>query len=247
MIQRELAVAFVVAVCSIAFSQTDDVKTKLVERYPAADLNKDGVLSESELTELKRSMRKNRGPAASEGSANTGAFPAPASRPTKEEKQASRQAKMRVPPTVTNVAYGPFERNVMDFWKAESREPAPVMLLIHAGGFTGGDKSFWYSHPLLSFCHEHGISVAAINYRLITTDCYPAPMYDGARAVQYLRSKATEWNIDNKRIAAAGGSAGACIAVWLAMHDDIADPKSPDPVARESSRLSCVVSYDGQT
>ena len=247
MIRKGLAVAFVVAMCSIAFSQTDEVKTKLLERYPAADLNKDGALSESELTELKRSMRKNRGPAASEGSANAGAFPTPAARPTKEEKEARRQAKMRVQPSFTYVAYGPFERNVLDFWKAESQQPAPVMLLIHAGGFTGGDKSFWYSHPLLSFCHEHGISVAAINYRLITTDRYPAPMYDGARAVQFLRSKAEEWNIDDKRIAAAGGSAGACIAVWLAMHDDIADPKSSDPVARESTRLSFVVSYDGQT
>ena len=247
MIRREIAVAFVVAVCSIAFSQTDEVKKELLERYPAADLNKDGTLSESELTELKRSMRKNRGPAASEESANTGAFPTPAARPAKDEKKARRQTKMRAPLTFTDVAYGPFERNRLDFWKAESLEPAPVMLLIHAGGFTGGDKSFWYSHPLLGFCHEHGISVAAINYRLITTDRYPAPMYDGARAAQFLRSKAAEWNIDGRRIAAAGGSAGACIAVWLAMHDDIADPKSPDPVARESSRLSFVVSYDGQT
>jgi len=247
MIRKELAVAFAVAVCSIALSQTDKVKTRLLERYPAADLNKDGALSESELTELKRSVRKNRGPAASERSANTGAFPAPAARPTKEEKKARRQARMRVQPSFTNAAYGPFERNVLDFWKAESPAPAPVMVLIHAGGFTGGDKSFWYSHPLLSFCHEHGIAVAAINYRLITTDRYPAPMYDGARAVQFLRSKAAEWNIDDKRIAAAGGSAGACIAVWLGMHDDMGDPKSPDPVARESTRLSFVVSYDGQT
>ena len=166
---------------------------------------------------------------------------------TKEEKADRRRAKMRVEPSFTDVAYGPFERNRLDFWKAESSEPAPVLVLIHAGGFSGGDKSFWYSHPLLSFCHDHGISVAAINYRLMGTDPYPAQMHDGARAVQFLRSKAGEWNIDGKRVAVAGGSAGACIAVWLGMHDDLADTQSADPIAHESTRVAFVISYDGQT
>ena len=232
-----------------AFAATDDgkkndVRKKLLEKYPNADLNKDGVLSDEELLELKKRVRKSGGVAAQPGSTNPAT---PATRSTKEEKEARRRAKMRVQPTFTDVAYGPFARNSLDFWKADSPEPAPVMVLIHAGGFSGGDKSFWYSHPLLSFCHEHGISVASINYRLMGTDPLPAQMHDGARAVQFLRSKAAEWNIDPKRIAAAGGSAGACIAVWLGMHDDLADPKNPDPVAQQSSRLSFVVSYDGQT
>lgn len=154
---------------------------------------------------------------------------------------------MRVQPSFADLSYGPFERNTLDFWKADSPGPAPVLVLIHAGGFSGGDKSFWYTHPLLSYCYEHGISMASINYRLIRTDPYPAPMHDAARAVQFLRSQATVWNIDRSRIAAAGGSAGACIAVWLGMHDDLADPGSVDPVARESTRLAFVVSYDGQT
>ena len=244
MIQKGIAAAIVVTMCAIAFSQTSDVRKKLLEKYPAADLNKDGVLSDEELQELKRTVRKTRGAAGAGGSVNSGAF---ATRPTKEQKEARRRAKMRVQPSFTDVAYGPFERNRLDFWKAESQGPAPVMVLIHAGGFVGGDKSFWYSHPLLSHCYEHGISVAAINYRLIKTDPYPAPMHDGARSVQFLRSKAAEWNIDPQRIAAAGGSAGACIAVWLAMHDDLADPNGPDPIAQQSTRLSFVVAYDGQT
>ena len=36
---------------------------------------------------------------------------------------------------------------------------------------------------------------------------------DAARALQFVRSKAAEWNIDKPRIAASGGSAGACSAV----------------------------------
>jgi acetyl esterase/lipase len=94
---------------------------------------------------------------------------------------------------------------------------------------------------------EAGISVAAISYRYSTQAIAPAPFQDGARAVQFLRSKAKEWNIDPKRLAATGGSAGAGISLWLAFHDDLADPKSDDPVLRQSTRLSCAVVFNGQT
>ena len=74
-----------------------------------------------------------------------------------------------------------------------------------------------------------------------------APLYDAARALQFVRSKATEWNIDKTRIAAAGGSAGACTSLWLLYHDDLADPKSDDPIARESTRLYCAAVNNAQT
>jgi acetyl esterase/lipase len=94
---------------------------------------------------------------------------------------------------------------------------------------------------------DKGISVATINYRLIdlkagATNTDPpvkAPLEDAARALQFVRSKAKEWNIDKVKIGATGGSAGACSSLWLAFHDDMADPKSADPVARESTRLYC--------
>ena len=64
-----------------------------------------------------------------------------------------------------------------------------------------------------------------------------AQSMDAALALQTVRSKAAEWNIDKLRIGASGGSAGACSSLWLAFHDDMADPKSSDPIARESTRL----------
>ncbi|HEX8916510.1 MAG TPA: hypothetical protein VF796_29430, partial [Humisphaera sp.] len=73
------------------------------------------------------------------------------------------------------------------------------------------------------------------------------PLYDAARALQFVRSKAAEWNIDKDRIAASGGSAGACTSLWLAFHPDLADPKSADPVARESTRLLCAAVSGAQT
>ena len=99
---------------------------------------------------------------------------------------------------------------------------------------------------------EAGISVVAINYRLMrhAQDVVPpvkAPLHDAARALQFVRSKADEWNIDKARIGAAGGSAGACSSLWLAYHDDLADQKSEDVVARESTRLWCAAVRGPQT
>jgi acetyl esterase/lipase len=66
-------------------------------------------------------------------------------------------------------------------------------------------------------------------------------MLDGARVVQFVRSKAKEWNIDPERIALTGGSAGAIIGLWIAYQDDMAQPDSEDPIERQSTRVSCVV------
>jgi acetyl esterase len=146
-------------------------------------------------------------------------------------------------PDLANIRYGPHERNVLDLWKAKPRAgrsgPAPLVVFFHGGAFRVGDKSNvpgW----LVARCRAAGISVASANYRLSDTAAFPAPMLDGARAIQYLRSRANELGIDPGRIAASGSSAGAGIALWIGFHDDLADPRSPDPIARQSTRLTCL-------
>jgi acetyl esterase/lipase len=166
--------------------------------------------------------------------------------PDAKEVQPKAQPKAERPrPTHANVRYGTHERNVLDFWQAKSTQPAPVLVSIHGGGFVAGNKSV--QPLLLKDCLDAGISVAAINYRYSTQAIAPAPFQDGARAVQFLRSKAKDWNIDPNRFAATGGSAGAGISLWLGFHKDMADPKSDDPVLRQSTRLTCMVVFEGQT
>jgi acetyl esterase/lipase len=148
-------------------------------------------------------------------------------------------------PTHPDVRYGPHERNVLDFWQARSDRPTPLLVSIHGGGFVAGDKSV--APQILKECLDSGISVAAISYRYSTQAIAPAPFQDGARAVQFLRSRARDWNLDPERVAATGGSAGAGISLWLAFHDDMADPRSDDPVLRQSTRLTCAAVFDGQT
>jgi arylformamidase len=148
-------------------------------------------------------------------------------------------------PTQANVSYGPHERNVLDFWRAEGVGPRPLLVYIHGGGWTSGDKKQdpKVFRPFL----EKGISYAAINYRLTPDNPLPAPVYDAARGIQFIKSKAAEWNIDPERIALTGGSAGACTSMWLLLHDDLADPKSSDPVGRQSTRVCAAAVSAGQT
>ena len=153
-------------------------------------------------------------------------------------------------PSQSEIRYGKHERNVLDFWKAESISPAPVAFVIHGGGWKGGSKERLdrFADPIALL--QAGISVVAINYRYVTSDESPpvkAPLHDAARALQFVRSKAKEWNINKNRIGATGGSAGACSSLWLAFHDDLADPKNKDPILRESSRLQCAAVTGAQT
>ena len=141
--------------------------------------------------------------------------------------------------------YGPYDRNVMDVWLAESDKPTPVLVSIHGGGFRGGNKSV--RGDLLSQCLESGISVVAITYRLSDEAIAPAQFLDSARAIQFIRHKAEKWNLDPKKVAATGGSAGAGISLWLGFHDDLADPDNEDPILRQSTRLTCMSVSGGQT
>jgi acetyl esterase/lipase len=125
--------------------------------------------------------------------------------------------------------------------------------MIHGGGWRAGDKGSYSPKAVRRYLRE-GISVAAINYRFINEAMeqgieppVKACLHDAARALQTIRSKAKEWNVDPTRVGATGGSAGACTSLWLALHEDLADPKSTDPVARESTRLTCAAVSGAQT
>ncbi len=160
-------------------------------------------------------------------------------------------------PAYQNVAYGPYAKNKLDIYLSNSAQPAPVLIFIHGGAFSGGDKTKAIPKNLFMLCLKNGISVVSINYRLSSDKDYnfkfsdktpfPPPFADAARAVQFIRSRAAKYNIDKKRLAVSGGSAGGGIALWLSFHNDLADPRSDDPVGRESTKPLCVVALYAQT
>lgn len=196
---------------------------EILKRYPQADANGDGVLSDREFRTFARKMRQKK---------------------TKgQDKQLPKAVNSKgVPATYANVRYGQHQRNLLDIWLAKSDKPTPLVIYIHGGGFTGGDKSKIYNSKDMPKFLKAGVSFATINYRYRTSDPrgVRGSLNDSKRALQYIRTKAKHWNIDKTRIGAYGGSAGSGTSTWLAFHDDMAEPNSPDPVLRESTRLAVV-------
>jgi acetyl esterase/lipase len=70
-------------------------------------------------------------------------------------------------PDYQDVRYGPFERNVLDICQAKSDKPTPLILYIHGGVFTSGDK-LKLNATLLDLCNKADITIAAMNYRYAT-------------------------------------------------------------------------------
>lgn len=149
------------------------------------------------------------------------------------------------PPTHSDVVYGPHARNVLDVWLADSLRPTPVLVYFHGGGFVAGSKANLPA-PVLATALRAGISVVAANYRLAPVVAFPAHYLDCARAIQFVRHSARAWNIDPAQVALTGSSAGAGASLWIAFHDDLADPVSADPVGRESTRVTCAAVMGAQ-
>ena len=252
---------FVFLMYGATFSQAENTfAVKILEYFPQADTNKDGVLSEDEEAAVSRRAIQRYPKADVDGDGSLS---------DKEKEQllkrvvalrkrmndtsppsggffGSGKSRSGRKPSFENVKYGENERNVFDIWLADSETPTPLAVYIHGGGFKSGSKEKLKSEKLNALL-DAGISVAAINYRFVTTDPLPTAHHDARRAIQFMRSKADEWNIDTKRVAAFGGSAGAQICMWLAYSDDMADATSDDPIERESTRLLCVATAGGQT
>jgi len=204
-------------------SKNDERLKQFLQRAPQADANRDGVLTMEETQAWRRQNQ--------------------ARRPGREGGK--RPPSQVPPPDVKDYSYGKATRQAFDLWRAKSGKPTPLVLYIHGGGFRGGDKRS-ISRELLSQCLKAGISYASINYRLTDEVACPQTHLDAARALQTLRYNAGKWNVDPKRVASTGGSAGAGISMWLAFHDDLAKPDSNDPVARQSTRLTCIAVRNGQ-
>ena len=228
---------------------------QILELKPQADRNKDGKLSDAEKKNLMKTIisRFPRSDSDGDGDLSEKEWEVVIRIATARAKMQKGQNSGKVanqgqmPPTLANVKYGKDERNIFDIWLAKSDKPTPLAIYIHGGGFRAGSKEK-LSKDALKQLLKAGISFASINYRYLTIDTpLPTSHHDARRALQFMRSKAKEWNIDKSRVAAFGGSAGAQICMWLAYSDEMAKPKSKDPIERESTRLTCVATMGGQT
>lgn len=252
---KNIAIKFLCSLVALAFAThavaDDAIKQQILKLFPQADTNKDGVISDVEEAAVSRQALKRYPKADKDGDgvlseAEKQALLRQAANRAKRKPAKTAGGTPKKTPSSSNVQYGEHERQIFDLWLADTDKPTPLAIYIHGGGFKAGSKEKLKPNDLTQLL-DAGISVAAINYRYLTIAPLPAPHHDARRALQFMRSKADEWNIDKKRVAAFGGSAGAQICMWLAYSDEMAKPDSPDAIERESTRLTCVATAGGQT
>lgn len=157
---------------------------------------------------------------------------------------------------VKDAAYGSDARHRFDIFMPKSayasKTPTPLAIFIHGGGFSSGSKEDAYTssnQKMINALLAKGVAFATINYPLISksgeTEGLIKSLNGAKRALQYLKYK-SQYNIDPERVLVLGTSAGASTSLWLALHDDMADLSSSDPVEQQSTRVRGAVATQTQ-
>ena len=124
-------------------------------------------------------------------------------------------------PRVKNVVYSTrFGMLPLDLYLATAPGPRPALLYIHGGAWSAGNKNGGYGLALAPALAMAGVTVVALNYRLAPAWPFPAMMEDVRCAIRYMRSRASQWNIDADRIGVIGNSAGGHLAALAALASD---------------------------
>ena len=131
----------------------------------------------------------------------------------------------------TDLSYGNGAANKFDLYVPadNSKETYGLVVYLHAGGFTSGDKSD--DAEMLKWLCSKGYVAAGINYTLFTEENPDASVYSQSEeikaAMPYVVEEAEKLGYKLDRMAISGGSAGGCLALIYACRD--ADT-SPVPV-----------------
>ncbi len=104
------------------------------------------------------------------------------------------------------------ERCVLDLFRPV-KENAPLVLLIHGGGWTGGHR-FQYQQTCLQLASA-GFAAATIGYRLVPDAVWPEIAYDVLRGAAYVCQHAEGFGIDARRAVTWGSSAGGHLALAM--------------------------------
>ena len=128
---------------------------------------------------------------------------------------------------------------------AERSTRLPCILVIHGGGWSGGNKA---QHEDLTWqLAQRGYVAATIGYRLAPKHLFPAAVEDVKCAARYLRAHADEYGIDADRLGAIGFSAGGHLSMMLGVTNKEDGLEGEGGSAEQSSRVQAVVSFFGPT
>ena len=123
--------------------------------------------------------------------------------------------------------------------------PWPVIVYIHGGGFTSGDKHGGVGLKFIDHLVAADYLVVAINYRLAPKYIWPAMVEDVKCAIRSLRANASVYNLDPNRIGVYGTSAGGYLASILGTADSYAGFDDVGDYQNQSSQVQAVIDMFG--
>jgi acetyl esterase/lipase len=114
---------------------------------------------------------------------------------------------------------GKTELLTLDVYRAKNAKNAPVMVYVHGGGWTRGDKQA-VGEKMPFFC-EKGYVFVSVNYRMLPETKVPDQAQDVAAAVAWVYDHAKGYGGDPDRIFLMGHSAGAHLVSLVATNDTL--------------------------
>jgi acetyl esterase/lipase len=127
----------------------------------------------------------------------------------------------------------------------EGLGPFPVVIAIHGGSFTAGDKRDFQIVPMLA-ATKRGYAVVSINYRLSGEARFPAQINDVKAAIRWVRANAEKYALNPDNIALWGDSAGGNLAALAGVSGGTGQLEDFGlGNADQSSRVRAVVDWYG--
>lgn len=121
-------------------------------------------------------------------------------------------------PDAADVAYGTFDSQVLDIYRASGSTRRGTVVFIHGGGWTSGDKDVIGQGALEAIAAqvERGFDLVSVNYRLAPLHPFPAALDDVALAIDWVRNSGTaDHGLDASRVVLVGHSAGGSLAAMI--------------------------------
>lgn len=128
--------------------------------------------------------------------------------------------------------------------KETSAKARPVIVFIHGGGWSGGNKSGGIG-ALVPFAASGNYFCVSVEYRLSGEAIWPAQIHDCKAAIRWLKANATKFNVDPAKIGVWGGSAGGHLVSMLGVTGGAKELEGNCGSADQSSRVACVVDFCG--
>jgi acetyl esterase/lipase len=119
----------------------------------------------------------------------------------------------------------------------------PLVVFVHGGGWSAGDKGSGPYRPLI----RQGFAIASINYRLSGEASWPAQIYDCKAAIRWLRANGAKYHLDTKKIGVWGTSAGGHLVALLGTTNGVKSLEGNEGNLKQSSEVQAVCDWFGPT